>query len=69
MFTADHYCYSSESKGLQHTHQANQIQNSDRELAEWALVHFARYSFNESKLEQHVIAINEVEAISQQKVN
>jgi E3 ubiquitin-protein ligase BRE1 len=69
VFTADHYCYGSESKGLRHTHQANQIQNSYRELGEWALVHFARYSLNESKLEQRVIAINEAEAISKQKVN
>lgn len=40
----------------------------DRELAEWARVHVLKYSLNESKLEQRVIAANKAEAISQQRL-
>ncbi|AQK81194.1 E3 ubiquitin-protein ligase BRE1-like 1 isoform X1 [Zea mays] len=44
------------------------MESRDRELAELAGVHVLRYSLNESKLEQRVIAANEAEAISQQRL-
>ncbi|XP_066369020.1 E3 ubiquitin-protein ligase BRE1-like 1 isoform X2 [Miscanthus floridulus] len=44
------------------------MESRDRELAEWARVHVLKYSLNESKLEQRVIAANEAEAISQQRL-
>jgi E3 ubiquitin-protein ligase BRE1 len=44
------------------------MESRDREVAELAGVHVLRYSLNESKLEQRVIAANEAEAISQQRL-
>ncbi|XP_034574578.1 E3 ubiquitin-protein ligase BRE1-like 1 isoform X1 [Setaria viridis] len=44
------------------------IEYRDRELSEWARVHVLKYSLNESKLEQRVIAANEAEAMSQQRL-
>ncbi|RLN43504.1 E3 ubiquitin-protein ligase BRE1-like 1 isoform X2 [Panicum miliaceum] len=44
------------------------IEYRDRELSEWAQVHVLKYSLNESKLEQRVIAANEAEAMSQQRL-
>ncbi|KAJ1260653.1 hypothetical protein BS78_10G249500 [Paspalum vaginatum] len=43
-------------------------ESRDREFAEWARVHVLKYALNESKLEQRVIAANEAEAMSQQRL-
>ena len=44
------------------------MESRDRELYEWARVHVLKCSLNESKLEQRVIAANEAEAMSQQRL-
>jgi E3 ubiquitin-protein ligase BRE1 len=44
------------------------MESRDRELYEWARVNVLKYSLNESKLEQRVIAANEAEAMSQQRL-
>ncbi|TVU13814.1 hypothetical protein EJB05_37243 [Eragrostis curvula] len=44
------------------------MESRDRELSEWAQVHVLKFSLDESKLEQRVIAANEAEAMSQQRL-
>ncbi|KAG2607717.1 E3 ubiquitin-protein ligase BRE1-like 1 isoform X1 [Panicum virgatum] len=44
------------------------MESRDRELYEWAQVHVLKCSLDESKLEQRVIAANEAEAMSQQRL-
>jgi len=44
------------------------MESRDRELYERARVHVLKCSLNESKLEQRVIAANEAEAMSQQRL-
>ncbi|GJN03216.1 hypothetical protein PR202_ga20633 [Eleusine coracana subsp. coracana] len=44
------------------------MKSRDRELSEWARVHVLKFSLDESKLEQRVIAANEAEAMSQQRL-
>ncbi|KAK3145020.1 hypothetical protein QOZ80_4AG0321460 [Eleusine coracana subsp. coracana] len=44
------------------------MKSRDRELSEWARVHVLKFSLDENKLEQRVIAANEAEAMSQQRL-
>ncbi|XP_062231919.1 E3 ubiquitin-protein ligase BRE1-like 1 isoform X2 [Phragmites australis] len=44
------------------------LESRHRELCEWARVHILKFSLDESKLEQRVIAANEAEAMSQQRL-
>jgi E3 ubiquitin-protein ligase BRE1 len=44
------------------------MESRERELSEWARVHVRKFYLNESKLEQHVIATNEAEAMTQQRL-
>lgn len=44
------------------------MESRDRELSAWARVHVLKFSLDESKLEQRVIAANEAEAMSQQRL-
>jgi hypothetical protein len=44
------------------------VESKGRELSEWARVHVLKFSIDESKLEQHVIAAKEAEAMTQQRL-